>query len=1003
MLRTRSGRCVKQNSDFNQKILKRNEQKILVDKIKKILDKNESERSEDDKIFLDNFQDLVNNINQNKQNRLTAQAHQEIVIDDEETLKQKCHQLAKALKNSKQCIVYTGAGISTAASIPDYRGPNGLWTMLEKGVKIDMPDFSSVEPTFSHMALFELLKNGMVSHIVSQNCDGLHLRSGIDRLKLSELHGNCLVEKCPQCHKEYLRLFDVTEKTAFRKHTTGRFCKSCPDTQLVDSIIHFGEKLRNGSPYNWEEARECLNNVDLIICLGTSLKVLNHYKFLWPKKKTVDLYIVNIQWTQKDKKAKLKINGYCDQVLKMVIDYLNEEISCQINVPIYDIKKDPLLNLGIKLEQNELETTHKLTLLDRIEKIDSKMLGCYPDKLKGSVVDPTDPKQQTNNTSLNISLNKSQLKEKPKDLSKILDETQLSTTSNKNQHQQNTSKTFQNNSTGDTSINNTSKIDLNQSANKNKTKKSEMNISNSLKINNKSLLAVEETNRENDGGSASNDRKKYALGRGYSLMDWIRFTKESTDLAGNKGILRPVTYEELAKHDKVDDCWMAIYDKVYNVTPYMKYHPGGVEELMKGAGKNATALFNQVHQWVNIQSMLEKCLIGGLVGHPPVPASTPPKDKIQLKPPELPPPPPSKIEIKKDTLEIPVLDSYQSNQSCNIVLYTKCKNLKSDCLIIDKSNDPENPNFLNIYLYINNAFYKYSLEIPAPIKEDYDVKISKEGKIEIVLFKIEQIHWWQMCPKLKFSAEVVKDTKTGVNFRECTLKSRERLTHDTSLYTFSLPNSSRMRVPIGYHVFLRFMNNKILVKPYTVVSDSLFQNKIFDNGKQVCLIIKHYENGSFTSELLKMPIGSKLEISNYTGSFKSEVLYDCSDLYLICAGSGFTPTARILTKSLNTENIHSIKMLFFNKTEKDIILNNDLNEISKKYSKFKLHNILSDADSSWKGKTGRIREELLDELIGKKLKNPYFCICGPKPFTELASELLQKQGYSTDSIFMFLG
>ena len=107
------------------------------------------------------------------------------------------------------------------------------------------------------------------------------------------------------------------------------------------------------------------------------------------------------------------------------------------------------------------------------------------------------------------------------------------------------------------------------------------------------------------------------MGPGYSLMDWIRYTRQTPDLAGNQGILRRVTVEELAKHNKNDDCWLAIYDKVYNVTPYIKFHPGGVEgilgesiasqmvqyiilplfsrlELMKGAGINATNLFNDV-------------------------------------------------------------------------------------------------------------------------------------------------------------------------------------------------------------------------------------------------------------------------------------------------------------------------------------------------------------------------------------------------------------------------
>lgn len=105
------------------------------------------------------------------------------------------------------------------------------------------------------------------------------------------------------------------------------------------------------------------------------------------------------------------------------------------------------------------------------------------------------------------------------------------------------------------------------------------------------------------------------------------------------------------------------------------------------------------------------------------------------------------------------------------------------------------------------------------------------------------------------------------------------------------------------------------------------------NEKQICLIIKHYSDGELTSKLKKIPIGSKLEISNYCGSFNFDVLSNCCSLYLICAGSGLTPMIRILTKSLNMINIEMIKLIFFNKTEKDIIYKNELEKLSQDFTK----------------------------------------------------------------------
>lgn len=59
---------------------------------------------------------------------------------------------------------------------------------------------------------------------------------------------------------------------------------------------------------------------------------------------------------------------------------------------------------------------------------------------------------------------------------------------------------------------------------------------------------------------------------------------------------------------------MAIQGKIYNITPYLKFHPGGVRELMRGAGRDATKMFMDAHAWVNVHYMLDKCLVGFLVG-----------------------------------------------------------------------------------------------------------------------------------------------------------------------------------------------------------------------------------------------------------------------------------------------------------------------------------------------------------------------------------------------------
>lgn len=66
---------------------------------------------------------------------------------------------------------------------------------------------------------------------------------------------------------------------------------------------------------------------------------------------------------------------------------------------------------------------------------------------------------------------------------------------------------------------------------------------------------------------------------------------------------------------KGKDAWGVWQGKVYNLTPYMKFHPGGVDQLMRGAGKEQEGekLFNEVHPWVSWENMLRECLVGILV------------------------------------------------------------------------------------------------------------------------------------------------------------------------------------------------------------------------------------------------------------------------------------------------------------------------------------------------------------------------------------------------------
>lgn len=103
------------------------------------------------------------------------------LVEAADDLDLKAKQLADLIRQSKHFIVFTGAGVSTSAGIPDFRGPEGAWTLQAQGRQRTTAAVSTLQaiPTATHMALVELQNRGLMKYLVSQNCDGLHRRSGI--------------------------------------------------------------------------------------------------------------------------------------------------------------------------------------------------------------------------------------------------------------------------------------------------------------------------------------------------------------------------------------------------------------------------------------------------------------------------------------------------------------------------------------------------------------------------------------------------------------------------------------------------------------------------------------------------------------------------------------------------------------------------------------------------------------------------------------------------------
>ncbi len=199
-------------------------------------------------------------------------------MTDDKRIDQHIETIARWIIACEHIVAFTGAGISTDSGIPDFRGPQGVWTRRDAGLPAPrwrVPP-SQVKPNASHLSLVELQRLGKLQFLITQNTDNLHRRSGIYPELLAELHGNGTLMRCLGCERLYTRQ-EVAWDTArwgpgyrTQQPIPGQpACDACGG-QLISSVVNFGDPL----PYReLALAEEHAGHCDLMLALGSSLMV----------------------------------------------------------------------------------------------------------------------------------------------------------------------------------------------------------------------------------------------------------------------------------------------------------------------------------------------------------------------------------------------------------------------------------------------------------------------------------------------------------------------------------------------------------------------------------------------------------------------------------------------------------------------------------------------------------------------------------------------------------
>ena len=237
------------------------------------------------------------------------------------------------LAAARRVVLFTGAGISTDSGIPDFRGPNGLWTKnpaAEKASNIQHyladPELRKVawqnrlttpawtaEPNRGHTAIVEIERRGQLHALITQNIDGLHQKAGIDPGNVIEVHGTVWFTRCWDCRDQ--RPMEQSLDRV-RSGEDDPACLVCGGI-LKSDTISFGQAL---VPEVIDRALRVSEESDVFLAVGSSLSVFPAANAV-PRAKAggASIIIVNADETGMDRFADITLFGQIGEILPALV------------------------------------------------------------------------------------------------------------------------------------------------------------------------------------------------------------------------------------------------------------------------------------------------------------------------------------------------------------------------------------------------------------------------------------------------------------------------------------------------------------------------------------------------------------------------------------------------------------------------------------------------------------------------------------------------------------
>eukprot|EP01060_Flectonema_neradi_P039837 TRINITY_DN8923_c2_g1_i1.p1 TRINITY_DN8923_c2_g1~~TRINITY_DN8923_c2_g1_i1.p1 ORF type:complete len:508 (+),score=62.76 TRINITY_DN8923_c2_g1_i1:81-1526(+) len=455
-------------------------------------------------------------------------------------------------------------------------------------------------------------------------------------------------------------------------------------------------------------------------------------------------------------------------------------------------------------------------------------------------------------------------------------------------------------------------------------------------------------------------RGKIQPGTGFSMREWTEMAVNS-----KKPTMRTFSRGEIERHNKRGDMWMVIKGRVYDVTLFGSYHPGGEDVLLPCAGKDATLMYNKYHPWVAVEAMMGNFCIGTF--DPRLTYEAPPPYSISA--------PKSSFSMKKAVPEKVPKIPYTKGELLTPEMVAG-RNTESECWVTLHGKAYDITNFLDKHPGGDQILLKYA-------GKDASIEFDRYHSVSARM-QLPEYYIGDMVKPTSLTPNFLSSTAPSYGARgrgklegprsKLTLKllSKDDISHDTALFKMKAPED--MSVPLCGHI--KIFDKTGSTRSYTPIKD----------GQELHFIVKNYQRG-LSAFIHGLEAGDEVGVSPPIAppAFSIEGI---TQFVVMAAGTGIAPFIKLLTL-LKDEPELSGWFIVSNKTRADILLGDFL---SLPNLKVRHHITQEDAPAEPGFVTGRVDSSCAEFLPTPTAATLSF-VCGTPSFNDHGKVLLEKIGF----------